>query len=325
VKTEPEVNLFAGVSVCVVGNLNRDVKVHPVPGSSALLEDGESSVAGVSETVGGGGANSACAAAALGARVHFLSKVGADRLGRRLRLALERHGVRTHLARDQNSVTGTTVVLDFDSGHRHFLSCLPNCRTLEFKDLELACLPKCDHLLRADVWFSRPMLEGGNERLLARARKLGLATSLDINFDPEWSGGAGADIRRRKKLLRTVLPLVDMAHGNVRELCEFTDRPNLDSALKQLGKWGVGSVVVHLGRRGAGFYQGGELRVEPASPARRVVHATGTGDVLSVCMILLSANDRLSLSQKLRLSNCVVRDYIEGFRSFLPELSSKCW
>ena len=54
--------------LCVVGNLNRDIKVsalHPTP---ALFEDGETAVAELVETIGGGGANSACAAAALAAR-----------------------------------------------------------------------------------------------------------------------------------------------------------------------------------------------------------------------------------------------------------------
>ena len=62
-------NLFSGSSLCVVGNINRDVKLLGVPASQRLLKDGETSVANVIETVGGGGANSACAAAALGARV----------------------------------------------------------------------------------------------------------------------------------------------------------------------------------------------------------------------------------------------------------------
>jgi sugar/nucleoside kinase (ribokinase family) len=224
------------------------------------------------------------------------------------------------LTRDRNSASGTTVALGFASGQRHFLSSLPNNQTLRFEDLDLAVLQKSRHLLRADVWFSRQMLEEGNQRLLSKAREYGLATSLDINFDPVWSTGSAREIRHRKHVLRKVLPLVDMAHGNVRELCEFTDTLDLADALKQLRKWGVGSVVVHLGKRGAGFYQDGEFVVEPANQARRRVHSTGTGDVLSICMILLSANDKLSTQQKLRLSNRVVREFMEGRRSLIPLL-----
>lgn len=311
---------FTEASICVVGNINRDVKVHAVTGSEHLLRDGETSVQAITETIGGGGANSACAAAALGARVHFVGKVGADALGKQLRIAMEKHGVRTHLKADRACASGTTVALGLATGHRHFLSCLPNNQTLQFKDLDLRALSSCQELLRADVWFSRQMLEEGNERLLSEARVRGLRTSLDINFDPVWSSGSAREIRRRKRLLRNILSLVDMAHGNVRELCEFSDASDLNTALKLVSAWGAGSVVVHLGRKGAGFYSDGELVVEPANQARRAVHSTGTGDVLSICMILLAANEELSIPQKLRISNRVVREFMEGKRQLIPEL-----
>jgi sugar/nucleoside kinase (ribokinase family) len=311
---------FANAKLCVVGNVNRDVKVHDAPGSKALLRDGETAITAVTESIGGGGANSACAAAALGAGVYFVGKVGADSLGAVLKRAMERHGVKTRLTVDNKCSTGTTVALDFETGHRHFLSCLPNNRNVTFADLDLSALKKCEHLLRADVWFSRQMLETGNELLLFEARRLGLTTSLDINFDPAWSSGAVPEIRRRKRLLRKVLGSVDIAHGNVRELCEFTETADLGSALKKLESWGVGSVVVHLGNRGAGFYRKGKLIIEPASRARRTVHSTGTGDVLSICMILLARNDRLSIREKLRRSNQVVREFMEGRRKLIPAL-----
>lgn len=311
---------FAGTSLCVVGNLNRDVKLQGVPASATVLRDGETAVTAVTESIGGGGANSACAAAALGAPVHFLGKVGADRLGQSLRRVLERHGVRTHLARDQACATGTTAALGFNNGHRHFLSYLPNNRNLRFEDLDLACLDQCQHLLRADVWFSRSMLERGNEALLAQARMRGLKTSLDINFDPVWSTGSARERRHRKELLRQVLWQVDVVHGNARELCEFTDCADLKAALRQLTAWGVRAVVAHLGARGAGYYCAGRLIIEPANRARRLVHSTGSGDVLSVCMILLDQRADLSIQQKLRLANRVVREFMEGRRHLIPTL-----
>jgi sugar/nucleoside kinase (ribokinase family) len=313
-------NPFAGSFLCVVGNINRDVKVLAVPGTTALLRDGETSVPGIIETIGGGGANSACAAAALGARVHFIGKVGEDKLGKDLERALTAHGVKACLTRDKTCASGTTVALGLANGHRHFLSCLPNNETLRFEDLDLGTLGKCRHLLRADVWFSRQMLEHGNECLFSTARKQGLMTSLDINFDPVWSTGSRREIRHRKRLLRRVLGLVDLAHGNVRELCEFTECSDQNTALKRLTDWGVGSVVVHLGAKGAGYYSGGRLEIEPANRARRAVQATGTGDVLSICMILLEENRDLSICEKLRLSNRVVREFMEGRRALIPQL-----
>ena len=312
--------LFAGPPICVVGNVNRDVTAQNVPASPSLFEDGETSVRAIVETIGGGGANSACAAAALGGSVRFVGKVGTDALGERLQQAMESHGVQTRLARDPHCATGTTVALGLANGQRHFLSCLPNNETLRFADLDLAALDGCTHLLRADVWFSQAMLEGGNLRLFTEARRRGLTTSLDLNFDPYWSTGAREEIVHRKKLLRETLGMVDLAHGNVRELCEFTDSPDLETALRRLTEWGVGAVVVHLGAQGAGFWSEGELITEPPSPARKVVNSTGTGDVLSICMILLHGRTDLSIREKLRHSNETVREFMEGERKLIPTL-----
>ncbi len=312
---------FSECSLCVVGNINRDVQVQGVPAGTPLLADGETSVARVCETVGGGGANSACAAAALGARVHFAGKVGGDALAERLRQALTRHGVHTHLTVDPACATGTTVALEFADGQRHFLSCLPNNQSVTFQDLDLAALHGCTHLLRADIWFSESMLEEGNEQLLMEARRRQITTSLDINFDPCWSGAAsGAAIAHRIQLVRKLLPMVDLAHGNTAELCRFTDSPDLNTALARLTDWGVGAVVVHMGRQGAGFYRGGTLTVEPPAWASTAVHATGTGDVLSVCMIALHDCHELSVGEKLRLANRVVREFLEGTRQMIPRI-----
>src|SRR5438128_350210 len=144
---------FKGSSLCVVGNINRDVKTTPFKPGEHLLRDGESSVDSIRETIGGGGANSAFAAAVLGAR--------------------------------------------------------------------------------------------------------DLGVSIDLNWDPSWGVATHAEIKKRKKAVRSVLPLVHVAHGNVRELLELTDTSNLDTALNSLADWGVEAVVVHLGEKGAGYYRDG--------------------------------------------------------------------
>ena len=52
---------FSRASLCVVGNVNRDVKSSPLAPRENLFSDGETSVDSITETIGGGGANSACA------------------------------------------------------------------------------------------------------------------------------------------------------------------------------------------------------------------------------------------------------------------------
>src|SRR5688572_25866729 len=158
--------------LCVVGNINRDIKTAPFRSGAHLFQDGESSVASIIETVGGGGANSAFTAAALKARVTFMGKIGNDALGARLERTLIHHGITAKLARDSEHSSGSSIALSFENGHRHFLSCLPANRALAFKDINLNALHGQEHLLRADIWFSESMLFEGNQGLFQVARKM---------------------------------------------------------------------------------------------------------------------------------------------------------
>jgi sugar/nucleoside kinase (ribokinase family) len=328
-------SIFQGTRLCVVGNICRDVKTAPLHADDRLFHDGETSTDSIVETVGGGGANSALFAAGLGAEVGFAGKVGDDPLGTRLEQALLQRGIASFVRRGPQVQTGSSLVLSYTNGCRHFISHQPNNYTFSFSDIDLALLQGGGHLLRADVWFSESMLATGNAQLLHAARERGLATSLDLNWDPWWDSasedGDCPNCRRsengtipleqaRKEAIRRVLPLVDLVHGNVRELNRFADSTELATTLQRLTAWGAGAVVLHMGAQGAGYYSGGELIVEPCAPAPRSVNATGSGDLLSTCMMLLHHRHEIPVAEKLRLANRIVADYIAGKREFLSPL-----
>ncbi len=313
-------SLYKAVRLFVVGNINRDIKTAPFPPGQYLFDDGETSVPLITETIGGGGANSAFAAANLGLKVAFAGKVGNDALGERLEQLLLRCGLASYLKKEDGLSTGTSIGLNFESGNRHFLSNLPNNRSLCLEDLDLSQMHSYEYLLRADVWFSEPMLYGGNERLLQRAKQARLTTSIDLNWDPCWNAGGHREITKRKDAIRRLLSLIDIVHGNIQELNEFCDSDDLDRTLSCLEEWGAGCVVLHLGSQGAGFYREGKLVVHKPYPTKRQVNTTGTGDVLSVCMIALHHQQGLSIHEKLRIANKTVAAFVEGRLSLLPEL-----
>ncbi len=313
--------IFRGRRLAIVGNICRDVKTGPLRPGPYLQEDGETPTAFIAETIGGGGANSALAAAALGADVRFAGKVGSDVLGQRLEQSLLQHGVKTFLHRDPDVVTGSSVVLSYESGCRHFVSCQPNNYGLQMSDIAPALLAGARHLLRADVWFSEPMLAGGNEALLRAARNEGVATSLDINWDPQWGTADSAQIAQRKAAVRDILPLVDLVHGNVRELNRFADSDNFETTLRKITTWGAGAIVIHMGADGAGYYDGTQLTVASAVPVRQYKNTAGTGDLLSVCMMLLHECEDIPPRDRLQLANTIVADYIEGRRAVIPDLT----
>ncbi|MGA2254673.1 MAG: carbohydrate kinase family protein, partial [Thermoguttaceae bacterium] len=310
--------IFRGSRLCVVGNICRDVKTAPIGADERLLRDGETATKFIVETIGGGGANSALFAAGLGAESRFAGKVGADALGAKLEQTLLGRGVMPFLRHDPAIQTGSSLVLTYANGCRHFISHQPNNDTLDFSDIDFAMLAGGGHLLRADIWFSQLMLAGGNAQLLQAARDRGLATSLDLNWDPCWGYGDEELIQSRKESVRQILQLVDLVHVNVNELNLFADSTDLANTVQQLTAWGAGAVVVHKGAQGAGYYCGGELIVEPSVPIRQHVNATGCGDLLSVCMMLLHEQTGIPISEKLRLANRIVAQFIEGKRDLLP-------
>jgi sugar/nucleoside kinase (ribokinase family) len=143
---------------------------------------------------------------------------------------------------------------------------------------------------------------------------------MDLNWDPRWGVASPAEVQKRKEAVRRVLPFVDLVHGNTRELNEFADSNDLQQSLRALENWGVGAVVVHLGAKGAGYYHQGLLTLEQSVPAQRQVNTTGTGDVLSVCVMLLDQERCSTIAEKLRLANLIVSQFIAGERSLIPVL-----
>ena len=89
---------ISAIPIAIVGNVNLDLKTSPLPASPAILADGETSAAEIYETIGGGGANTAVAAAAMGGRMHFCGCIGGDALGDHLAWYLKHLGITTHLA-----------------------------------------------------------------------------------------------------------------------------------------------------------------------------------------------------------------------------------
>lgn len=305
--------------IAVVGNLNLDYRTSPIPAVPAILSDGETSVAEIYETLGGGGANTAAAAAMLGGRVHLVASIGNDSLGQRLEEHLKSIGIQTSLAR-KSAPTGRSLALTWDNHQRHFVSCLPSSAQLSENDVDLQQLwiAGCRHLYRADVWFSPPMLEGGNARLLREARSLGMETSLDINWDPVWSTNDSGAIASRIATLAGVLPHVSFAHGNERELCRFSGQDDVAKASKWILERGAGAVILHRGPRGcAAFTRDGHPIEVPARPVARAVCETGTGDVFTAAFLLLSA---LSLRDRLEACAEIAARHLEGSILLLPRL-----
>lgn len=307
-------------AVAIVGNINLDLKTSPLETGVNVFIDGETDVTEIYESIGGGAANTAAAVAGLGGRAHLFAIVGNDQLGEVLRKTLEHHGVTTHLVM-KPVPTGRSINLSWTSGHRHFLSHLPNNHLMQVDDILDAFdqQQEIEALLRADVWFSQSMLYEGNLVLFERARARCLDTYLDINWDPMWASGKATQIKERKSRLRRLLPLVRYVHGNISELSEFTGCHMATDVFKSLLDDGCEEIIVHNGERGAISVRRGEAAVEvPAVPIRNVICSTGSGDVFCAAHILLR---ELPVVERLQQACAVAAAHLSGEVALFPRLT----
>ena len=312
-------SLTSSPPVAVIGNVNLDIRTSPLPASERLFADGETSVQEIYETLGGGAANLAVAAAQLGGVVHLCACIGEDALGERLERSLRAFGVSPHLRR-KPVPTGRSINLVWDQGHRHFVSSLPNTRVLEPDDIDFSEWAECRHLFRADIWFAERLLETGNAALLREARQRGMETSLDINWDPLWSVPGNAEqVAWRKQQVLQILPLVDYVHGNEHELMIFAGASDVDTACRAVLDYGAGHVICHCGAQGSAWFNTTDGRVPvPATPVERSVCATGCGDVFSAAFLLLH---ELPMFERLRECGRIAAGHLAGQWNLLPRLS----
>jgi sugar/nucleoside kinase (ribokinase family) len=257
-RTEPR-----PLDAIVAGDLNADLILREAP---PLGWDQEKLARDMELTLGGSSAITAYNLARLGARVGFVGVVGEDWLGRMLAERLEEAGVDLRgLRRVAGWKTGITVWQT--RGRRRagltYAGTIPRLRAAQVSSEHLR---RARHL-HVGAYFLLEGLHAGLAALFRRARRLGLTTSLDCNYDPaeRWDSG-----------LRKALAATDIFLPNEEEARRISGRRRVEAAAEELGRL-ARIVVVKRGARGALIWSEGRLRRVP--PVRvRAVETTGAGD-----------------------------------------------
>jgi len=195
-------------------------------------------------TMGSSSAITACGAAALGTSTVLASVRGDDTFGRYLDAELRRRGVGTALVRvDTTRPTGASTHLTRPDGDRAILTSLGSIGCTSAVDVPDAVLETFRHL-HVGSYFLQRSLWPDAPGLFARARALGLTTSLDGNFDPALSWDSG---------ILAVLQATDVFFGNAQEICGIARSAEVRAAINTLlDVMPVGAIVVcKLGADGA--------------------------------------------------------------------------
>lgn len=274
----------------VVGELNPDVIVHQ-PGLQPSFGQVELIVDQIRLEIGSSSAIVACGAARLGLRVAFVGVVGDDPFGRYVLGGLADRGVDVSSCRvARHSPTGATVILS--RGDDRAIMTAPGAMDeLTVADVPRRLMADTRHL-HVGGFFLQPRLASQLPDLFASARRSGVRTSLDTNWDPSgrWRG------------LAPVLRMTDLFLPNAAELGSLTgDGDPASSARSLVGLVAPGgTIAVKRGREGGLAVRGDELVACGAAPVE-VVDATGAGDSFDAGMIA-GLLDGLSLADALRLA-----------------------
>ena len=251
------------MDVLVVGDANPDLilrgDVRPRFGQAEQL------LTAADLVLGGSASITAAGGARLGLRTGLLAAVGDDVFGDVTRRWLTERGVQLIPVKPEAGVpTGLSVILS-EVDDKAILTLPGTIPSLRPRDVTDEHLTGVRHLHVASLYL-QPELARGLAGVFARARSLGLTTSLDTNWDPTG----------RWESIAEILAVTDVFLPNAAELRAVTGIEDVEQAAAGLVRPGT-TVVMKDGARGArAWWPGGSC----AAPGRTVdvVDTTGAGD-----------------------------------------------
>jgi sugar/nucleoside kinase (ribokinase family) len=221
--------------VLVAGEINADLVFS---GCTSLPAFGREALAdGFQQGPGSSSMICAMGLAKLGDPVLFAGVAGQDGWGGYCVAALREAGIDVDGVQLRPGLrTGLTVALS--AAHDRALLTYPGAiAALRAEDIPDALLERAGHL-HVSSYYLQDALRPGLGGLFARARALGLTTSLDPGFDPR--EGWGDELVER-------LPLVDVFLPNVLEACAISGTSSPEAALEALANGRTRTVVKHGG------------------------------------------------------------------------------
>jgi sugar/nucleoside kinase (ribokinase family) len=251
--------------VLVVGELNIDLIFNEI---DKFPEVGKEVLAGqMTLTLGSSSAIFAGNLKAMGSEVAFAGMIGQDIFGDFILKSLKDKNVNTgYLVKSASLKTGATAVIT-QGEDRANLTYQGAMKALSANDISPEMLQSARHLHISSI-FLQPELKKGLAGLLERAKKAGLTTSLDPQWDPDEKWDLG---------IESLLPLVDIFLPNMQEFLNLSHCRDLQAGIEKLAPYSR-HLVIKDGSNGAYLWSEGKLLSQPAFLNDRVVDCTGAGD-----------------------------------------------
>lgn len=224
---------------------------------------------------GGDTSNFCIAAARQGARSGYISALGNDHFGQKLRdLWLAEQVDASHVASDPQAATGVYFVSHDQDGH-HFdylrAGSAASRYTRAQLPLEAIAGAKMLHLSGISLAISESACDAGLAAM-AHARKHGVRTSLDTNLRLKlWP------LERAREKMLAAFALCDICLPSWDDVSALTGLDDRDAIVDTLLSYGIGLIAFKLGAEGCYVATASERRMVPAYGVE-AVDATGAGD-----------------------------------------------
>jgi sugar/nucleoside kinase (ribokinase family) len=251
--------------ILVVGDLNVDLIMNKINKMPQIGEEQRADEMHL--TMGGSTAIFACNIAKLGTKTGFMCKLGDDSFGRFLIQKIKENKVGTdYIIVDSDLSTGATIIF-FIENDRMMVTYPGAMEHLSADEISDEILNSARHIHTSAIFF-QPLLKNGLAGLFKRARKLGLTTSMDTQWDPEENW----DLE-----LEDVLPHLDFFLPNEDELLRLTGKPDLGTALQSVAHHET-CFVIKRGKKGAIMFQNNKKTAVKSLPVINFIDSIGAGD-----------------------------------------------
>lgn len=251
--------------VLVVGELNVDIILDKIQGFPEIGKEILSKELNV--TLGSSSAIFASNLSSLENKVAFIGKIGKDNFSSIIKNSLERKNVNTdYIISSEDYKTGLTIVLNYDMNRANITFPGAMEHLLE-KDITDAILGQAKHLHLSSIFLQTGLIKDV-AKLFQRAKKLGLSTSMDPQWDPA---------EKWELNLSELLPYVDIFLPNTEEFKYITNSPDIASGLEKIKSFS-NVVVIKDGENGAHLWDTKKLITKPAFLNENVADCIGAGD-----------------------------------------------
>lgn len=261
-------NNYKGVLVVggiIIDLIARSEKFKVIDGNICFPFDSKITLKELKEDIGGSAHNVAANLANLGTRTYILGSVGKGDYGEEALKNLRVHGVNTKYVTSKEGSTGISLVF-LVNGEKTVLTSRGANEFLGEKDLNLEVFEKIDTLILTSL------VSLDNIGLMKKVIKEAKERNVSIVMNPSMSM-----ITHRPDELKYAMKNSKVIIMNGKESCMITGKKDVESAIKELKKYGAETVIATQDIRGSLVAENGKIFQVPSYKVR-VVDTTGGGD-----------------------------------------------